>query len=946
MSLRSLPASFLVLLVLVFSSPPPLGAQAGGAGRIVGRVLDAETGRPLPGAQLRVQGTRAGGLAGIDGRYILTGVPAGEQTLVVSFIGYAAKTVTNIRVQAGEPATVDFALHSAAVALEEITVSAERERGTVSRALDEQRRAVGVVNTVTSEQIGRSPDGDAAAAVQRVSGVTVQDGRYVSVRGLGERYTNTSLNGARIPSPEPERKVVPLDLFPSSLLSTITTSKTFTPDLPADFSGAQVDVRTREFPSRRQTSYSLSLGGNTASTGRTALSAPAEPMEWLAMGRENRAIPENVARFGNFQRATPSQDEMNQIVNGFRNVWTAQESTARPNVSFGASTGGTDEWFGRSVGYVGSLTYSSSQNSRVGQVRAMPRIDGGDGSQITEVDRFVGESGTSSVLWGGLLNLSILFTPNTRIAVNNSYNRSSDSDARREEGESENLGLPLLVERLQYVERGVRSNQLLVEHQVTPRSRVDWSITSSGVARYEPDRSEVVYARIPDPVTGQAGSPTWAGGSSEGAVRTFGVLTENAWESSANYRLSLGHGQRQHQLRFGGLFRAADRVADNAVYSINSFVLTADPAATQLPPEEIFGGRFSRPGDRFFNVAPLGQGGSYTANDLTGAGYAMLEYALSPRMRLVGGARVEYSDVLLDAENTVGQRARTNPTYLDVLPALTLNVQLNERQNLRFSASQTLARPEYRELAPVMYREVIGGINVIGNPALRRTLIRNFDARWEWYPSAMEVLSVALFAKQFQDPIERVQLGTSGTAVERFENADGAENFGIEVEARRTLDFVHPSLAPVSAFANATLMHSDVRIGDQALATRTDDNRRMVGQAPYVLNAGLTYLAPGRRSSATLLYNVVGPRIVAAGGGNVPDAEEQPRHMLDLSLRTPLGSGLDLKFDAKDLLDSPYQVRQGPVQREFYRTGRSFAVGLSWSLDPGRDVSATIPTRD
>jgi hypothetical protein len=285
-------STLLLLALVTAAAAQPFGVSAQNAtGRIIGRVLDAETGRPLPGAQVSIEGTRIGTLAGVDGRYLVVNVPSGERSLVVAFIGYAPKTVTGVRVPDGATVALDITLNSAAVALEEITVSAERERGTVSRALDAQRNAAGVTSAITSEQIARSPDSDAAAAVQRVSGVTVQDGKFVFVRGLGERYTTTALNGARMPSPEPERKMVPLDLFPAGLLATITTSKTFTPDLPGDFSGAQIDIRTREFPAQRQLAVSLSSGYNTEVTGRSLPMAPTAGGEWLASATGPREIP-------------------------------------------------------------------------------------------------------------------------------------------------------------------------------------------------------------------------------------------------------------------------------------------------------------------------------------------------------------------------------------------------------------------------------------------------------------------------------------------------------------------------------------------------------------------------------------------------------------------------------------------------------------------------------
>src|SRR5687767_5965799 len=288
-------------LFLICGVALPLSAQAG-AGRIVGRVVDAAQGSPIAGAQVELVGSDRRVVTALDGRYTLGDVPAGDASIRVRMIGYTVKLVSGIRVPADAAVEQDVALAAAVVELDEIAVTSEAERGSVSRALDEQRTAVGIVNSVSSEQIQRSPDGDAGQAMQRVSGVTVQDGKYVFVRGLGERYTTTSLNGARIPSPEPERKVVPLDLFPSGLLDAITTSKTITPDQWGDFSGAQVDLRTREFPARRVFSFSSSLGFNDAATSRSVVAPPTLGMDWLGFAGSARSLPSNLPATGRFDR--------------------------------------------------------------------------------------------------------------------------------------------------------------------------------------------------------------------------------------------------------------------------------------------------------------------------------------------------------------------------------------------------------------------------------------------------------------------------------------------------------------------------------------------------------------------------------------------------------------------------------------------------------------------
>ena len=273
----------------------------------------------------------------------------------------------------------------------------------------------------------------------------------------------TALNGARLPSPEPERKVVPLDLFPSGLLQSITTAKNFTPDLPGDFSGARVDIRTREFPASRQMSYSLGMGANLLATGKQVISAPTEGMEWLGLGGSDRQIPGIVQSFGNFAGQSPTQLETNAMVRSFRNAWRPQGTTGSPNMSGSVAMGGNDPLMGRDIGYLASLTYSRSQEMRDREIRAYPdatlQPDGG----LREIDRFEGTTGRNSVLWGGLLNLSTMLGTSGRLQFNNSYTRTSDNEARRESGLSENLGRELFVDRLQFVSRSVRTNQLVGE---------------------------------------------------------------------------------------------------------------------------------------------------------------------------------------------------------------------------------------------------------------------------------------------------------------------------------------------------------------------------------------------------------------------------------------------------------------------------------------------------
>jgi outer membrane receptor protein involved in Fe transport len=308
----------------------------------------------------------------------------------------------------------------------------------------------------------------------------------------------------------------------------------------------------------------------------------------------------------------------------------------------------------------------------------------------------------------------------------------------------------------------------------------------------------------------------------------------------------------------------------------------------------------------------------------------MSDIGLSSRVRMILGARLEQARITVNASTQGGFTTAAKLDNTDVLPSLLLNTKLSESQNLRFGITRTLARPEYRELAPVTFRDVLGGVSVTGNAALVRSLIDNVDLRWEAFPNPGEVLSVGVFAKRFDRPIERLEQATSGAYQARFQNALSATNVGVELEARKQLGFLGTWGEAFTGFSNVTIMQSNVELDQKGGLTVTDASRRLVGQAPYVVNAGLTYSNMSGSTNATILYNVVGERITAAGVVPLPNIVEKPRHLLDLSLRIPVRGNLSARFDARNLLDARYRFMQGNLEREGWNAGRAFSMGLSW----------------
>ncbi len=907
--------SFLCLSLVL---PVLAGAQAPTTGRIVGRVIDAATGTGLADAGVQVVGTTIGTMSGVDGRFAVGNVPAGTVTIQVRRIGYTPKTITGLYLEPGKTLQQDVSLAQATVQLTAQVVTAEAERGSVNDALDAQRSATGIVSAVTAEQMGKSPDGDAAKAVQRVSGVTVQDGKSVFVRGLGERYTVTSMNGARLPSPEPEKRYVPLDLFPSGLLQSINVAKSFTPDLSGDFSGASVDIRTREYPAQRQVTFSSSVGYNDAATGKDVVTAPTVGQEWLGFGGAERSLPSGLRSAAAVSTLT-TREAVNGAINSLRNAWTPQLRTGAPNGSFGVSVGGQDPVLGVRLGYVGSLTYANSQEIQQDHYQANPIQQGG---VPVVAESWRGQTGVRSATWGGVLNLSTLLGNGSLITLNNTFTRSADNEARRSEGSSFAFGGGNIQRMtLRFVERSIRSTQLAGEHAIGTRNTVTWSLASAGVTRAEPDRSDLVYAQFTP-----NGPYQWSDGNPDVARRTFSDLRESNWSGSLNYRLALGDGADAAAIKVGATYRATDRSAFNRQFSIISTLVPVGDAA--LPAERIFDGRYTSGTDDVFNISNVSADGVYDAGEKLAAGYVMAELPFLDRFRLIVGGRVEDADIRVSTALSNGGRFESRLKNTDLLPALVLNVRLTPTSQLRASASQTLARPEYRELSPVQYLEVVGGQITRGNETLVRTLIQNFDLKWEAFPNAGEVLSLGVFAKRFDKPIERIDISTGGQPFVSFFNAQSASNVGVEFELRKELGRIVRGLDRYAMFTNLTAMQSTIALGAGESAN-TNADRAMMGQAPWVANVGLSRTGD-RGSSLTLLYSAVGPRIYSAGTVPYPDVEEATRHMVDLSLRLPVTGSIEMAMDLRNLLDAPFRLTQGPVTREEYRQGRTVSFGLRW----------------
>jgi hypothetical protein len=894
------------------------------SGTIHGQVVDATGGSPLAMAEVSVEGTGARELTDLNGRYQLSGVPAGMHTLTVRLIGYAAKAVTGVRLAGGQSVRVDVTLATAAIALEAIEVTAELERGSAVALIEERRGATVVTDAIGSEQIARSPDSDAAQALKRVTGLSVIGGRYVYVRGLGDRYSAARLNGAPVPSPEPDRKALPLDMVPSHLLQAVVTSKTYSPDQPGDYAGGLVDIQTKEFPGQRSLRLSVGTSYNSETTLRAGFGYPGGRLDFLGIDDGARGLPAAVPADVKVTSSDLSPTRIEEIGEAFSNVWQPRDRTVPVNTNASLAYADQTRVFGKDLGFLAAATYANGYTT----ADAIERIIVvADQAEEPETD-YSGTLTERNVRWSAMGKLDLLLTRNGQLTARSLYSRTADDVARTLAGFNRDRNTKLQNYRLRFTSRAVWSNNLEGKHFLPGLggTRVEWRLGYSRATLDEPDRREVVYDETAD------GRYAWRELTNSG-TRYFTELADRDVSGALDLIFSLPVGNAQ--LKVGGLILEKDRD-----FFSRRFRFRADGP---------LGDRAFLPPDSLFAPANIGAGllqiqedtrrtDNYDASQSTRAGYVMVDLPLGSQLRLTGGARLERVtqkvtpfDLFPLGLPPVDSADIRNT---DLLPGVNLTWSPRADMNVRAAFSQTVARPEFREQAPFDFVDFAGGFLQVGNPTLTRTLIRNYDLRWEWFPALGNLVAVSGFYKSFEDPIEAVVFPSS-ELIATWDNNDAADVYGAEFELRTSLGFLASTLSNFTLGGNLTVVHSAVQTGDSlhlpggnTVAVEPRE-RALQGQSPYVINGSLTYFQPTWGTTLTVLYNRFGERIDKVGTQVLPDVFEQPRDQLDLVLEQRVSAGLALKLAGTNLLDEAAEFRQAGQLVRYLESGRTLSVSIS-----------------
>jgi len=901
---------FLLIAVAAFAQQAPKAT-------ITGTVFDAVNGRPIPNIQIVIDGIAdARVVTDPDGKYTLSLTP-GKYKIRYTGPNHMETTIADVEVKADETADASTVMQQlGAVTTVEVNEKIGSIQSNAESILSERKLASTVSDSISRDDIKNSTASDAAGALEKVTGISIVDNGYVFVRGLGERYSATMLNNAIIPTTEPERRVVPLDLFPAGLIDNIKVLKTYSPDLPGEFSGGLVQLNTVEFPTQKTFQVSLNYGFNTQTTFQ----------KFMTFKGGSSGLPSIIPTDKRLFVGQFSDQEFQAFGRAFPVDYEPEvKSSARPQQTYSVVGGNT---YGK-FGIVAALSYANTPSNTPQNQRFLVNQGGGQAGIFSQYDDFKVDNDSERL--AGVLNLAYRVTPSSKILFRNTLTRDSDKEVRQFTGLNGGIGNDVLDTRFRFVQRSLYSTSLEGEHAFAKlkNSLFHWQFTYSNSQRDEPDLRQTIRGRE----TGTNDPYNYLNLGDSG-FRFFNKLNDNIFEPQADWAIPFFKGN------FSGLFKAGFRGTFRR-RDFDSRRFRYVPVRLQtlnftLPNNQILSTENIRPDGFVIREVTRGTDKYEAEMDVLGT-FAMVDLNLGAKWRLVAGVRVEDADIGVITVDPLIPNARPSTATLknrDALPGFNLIYALGKRQNIRGGYSRTVNRPDFRELSPFEFTNIVGGYSTVGNPNLTRALIDNLDVRWEFFPGGNQVVAASFFYKKFTDPIEQIYSPTASELRQSFINVAGAKNQGIELEWRYNLKQFSKKLQDFAVQSNFTFVDSNVDIPVDRFPQLTSRNRALVGQSRYIYNAIAEWTKPRLRSSARFYMNSVSRRITDVGSFRLPDIYQERNTFVDFVYQYSIKENgkWNMRFSAENLTDNQYKYKQSDILVRQFRIGRTYTVGTSYTF--------------
>ncbi len=917
------------------------------SGRISGIIVDSKTGETLPGATILISGTTKGASADFDGKFALNNVPAGKVSLVISYISYTTKKITDVTVIANDVTDLNVQLDpSTSQDLQEVEVVVTLNKENNTALVLQQKNNASVSDGVSAETIKRTPDRNTSDVLKRVSGASIQDNKFAIVRGLNDRYNASYLNGAPLPSTESDRKAFSFDIFPSNMLDNLVITKTARPDLPGEFAGGIIEINTKSIPEKNFLSISAGGGYNAVTTFKEELYAKKSKTDWIGIDDGTRSMPKEIPDFKNFSINIHEQAKYAKEIP--ISDWNIYNRKFSPNSSYQLAAGynfkrNEKDFFG----LLGSLTYNNTNSyfttDRISYQSGVPNSKE-DPLLLDKV--FYDKTYQNQKLMGALVNMSCKLNENNSISSKNLYSVNTDDRTIARSGSgtpTEPNPNQIKSTAFWYTQNNILSSQLIGEHFMPkPKLKITWNGAYTIVKRKVPNLRRHVYSRLSklvpmipedpneppiinpkDTVYKAEISSNNSGGPDYGGSFLYSDLNENIksvkTDISKNFKINP---DLNLETKLGGFFQVRNRIYDIRQFTYSKYggsgqTVSFKDSLLYLNEESLFTqgnmGLIS-PGVGGLKLVETSQAqDSYRAGSRLTAAYFMADLKYKSFLRFVGGLRAEsYLQTLSYHDHQYyfnGLDTEQDTTVNDILPSANFIFSLNDKQNIRVSYSKTLNRPEFREIAPLVFYDFNTQFSLHGTPTLKRAAINNYDFRYEIYPGAGQLASASFFYKDFNNPIEIVHLQNAREI--KYYNSNRAQCYGAELEYRINLGILTKKdstrfgkfLNKTTFFSNLALIKSKVDIIDVNSGLKQGE-RPLQGQSPYIINGGLSFIDTKYNYSFSLSYNRFGPRIYIVGNNTYfNNLWELGRNVLDFqATKGFFKNKLEIRFNVKDVL--------------------------------------------
>ena len=886
---------FFFILLLVLSTMTAL------AGNIKGTVLDKQTKEPLTGATIQITGTAQGVVADIDGNYTLN-VNDGTYTITVRYIGYKDILLNSIKVKA--ETLLNFEMESDAQALGEVSVVAKKNLEGERALQMERQKATLAIENLGAKEMSIKGISNVEEGVKKITGISIASAGQLIVRGLGDRYSTTTLNGLPIASPNPDNKLIPLDIFPASTVQNITVSKVYDASAFADYSGAHIDISTKENVGSDFLSINFNAGGKFNTLGKDFYRMDRDGSLFKTPSLDQKLIDMSLTDFEEYARH-------NRL---FNTSFQVSKKTALPE-------------FGGNIGFGKRFTLGGNEVSVLGSIGVSNDLQTMDNASIRTLEatgntlnEFNYDSYSNELKIAALGNLGYSFRTSDHIGYTFFYARNAiDTYMRREGVDYEDHHL-IGSNNVTHI-YSLQNHQVNGKHYFGKQWDLNWSGSYSKTSSDEPDRRQVMFIREDDQIK-------LFKLNRQETMRYFGSLNEDEWvgDLTASYRFG-----DNNKLQAGFTYKDKNRdyMGTRFYYNLNKL----NPTITDIYDT-----------DSFLNMENVENGSitidrkkqpkdSYTAGNSIYAGYIATEYYPVAPLLVNLGVRYEISKQWVDYYTDGGKAERSELNKNDLFPSLNMKYQMNEKNSLRFAFSRTVTRPSFIEMAPFLYQESYGSAQIRGNADLQNGYNYNIDLRYELFEKNGDMLSITAYYKHLKAPIERVQTLSGGSAVHSFRNADNGMATGVEIEFRKEI------VKDLRFGVNGSYMYTNVKLPEGG--AYTNSQRALQGASPYLANADLTYspaFSNDHQLSVALLYNLQGPRIHSVGISGLGDIKQQPVHTLNFTGSYRFNRRFAVKLQVNDLLNQDILFKQevpttgDKVEVERFRKGTGFEVGFSYDL--------------